>query len=166
MSNYLKHIKAELYLLAFYQIGGGLIGFLLSYWVVSDLSKKLPTYLYFEFLLFFILYIFSISTGIVLVKNPIVGLKYSIINQLIQVFYISLKHFRFQFSSGLSIYIGTDFLHFKYDVTFATWQIMYPINGNYMIEVNLVSILLIIVIQRYLYKYYRFKKIERLRQLG
>lgn len=138
-------------LLGGYQIIGGLAGV----WLTISL---LTTIVAFSWLLVLILIIafglfgYSIFCGIIIFKNPLIGLKHSRINQFLQVFNFTIFGYGFQYISGLFISIGLDFtetFNIKLNFGTTTWQIIFNQDSEVsLVNFNIVALSLIIFIDK------------------
>ena len=124
-------IKSKLELLAYYQIAGGTIGFIMVIWLVAQTVTI--TGLIMLILLFAGgLYSFSIYCGRLLLKGDYnLGLKLSTINQALQIFSFALLGFAFNFVAGLCISIGFDYTNdFKSDFSISLSDFLVSVNKD------------------------------------
>lgn len=136
----------KLDVIAAYQIIGGTIGLVLtgfSIYKSTDISWVL-------FLIAIGFYTFSIYCGVTLFMNKGTAIRYSLINQFLQLFSFSLLGYAFEYVSGLSLFIGIDFansLNFKSSISISTWHILVnDDSGISEINFNLVALFIIIFI--------------------
>jgi len=94
--------------ISIFQIIGGIIGIaFISITFVKNWEFE-PVLLVGIFSICF--YIYSLFCGITLLKPGKGSFKYTIVNQLLQVFHISVPEFSFQYVSGLSMNVGFSFM--------------------------------------------------------
>ena len=141
--------------LAAYQVFGGIIGLVLTAYLLTTVQQ-------FHFILLFILFIaiclysFSIICGIFIFRNLLTGLRLSRINQLLQVFSFSISGYAFKYVSGIDFSIDLDFknaLNFTFNLATSSWKIM--IEGDpstALISINIVAIVLVIFIEKQITK--------------
>lgn len=140
-------LKSKIKGLAYYQIAGGILGFLFNFWFMFN------TWGFDGLSIFLVLFVtcfsgFTIYCGTLLLRGNVkTGLKYSLINQILQCFNIALPVFSFRFSAGLSLYLGIDYtdnLNLFSNISFGEFQLQ--LNGakdQIIVAVNLVAIYLI-----------------------
>lgn len=145
-------IKSKLVRLAYYQIMGGIIGFIMVIWLVAQ-TVTITGLVILLFLFAGGLYFFSIYCGRLLLKGDYyLGLKLSTINQSLQIFSFAFLGFAFKFVAGLYIGIGIDYtrnLDFKF--AFSLSDIQVSINQDEELitfGLNFVSVFLIQYIVR------------------
>jgi hypothetical protein len=149
--NLSKEIISKLNTLGFYQIGGGVIGLGLTVWIISGLAS-ITGLLLLLLLIAIALYGYSIYCGILLLKKQISGLRYSVLNQILQIVSFSIFGFAFQYVSGIHLSIGldlTDSFNFIFNVGISSWQI--TVNGDSQalgFSFNLVALFLIFWIEK------------------
>jgi hypothetical protein len=137
--------------LAIYQIGGGIIGLILTAILISKLNI-IPVLSGILLFVVIVLYLFSIYCGILLLKKDPAGLNYSLVNQCLQVVSFAIAGFAFQYISGAYMSIGvslSDSFTLLANFGVSSWQI--AINGDsgpVIVVVNLVALVLIIFILR------------------
>jgi hypothetical protein len=146
----MQKTESRIKIIGIYQIIGGLIGLiatillLVKFGFINGSSFKM-------FLLFILLYSFSVFCGYLLIKKQFEkGLNYSIINQLIQVLSFSILGFSFKFYSGLFLSLGinltTDTI-LTYNFGLTTWNFkLNSESGIIEISINLVALILINII--------------------
>jgi hypothetical protein len=146
----MQKTESRIKIIGIYQIIGGLIGLiatillLAKFGFINGSSFKM-------FLLFILLYSFSVFCGYLLIKKQFEkGLNYSIINQLIQVLSFSILGFSFKFYSGLFLSLGinltTDTI-LTYNFGLTTWNFkLNSESGIIEISINLVALILINII--------------------
>lgn len=134
-------------IIAAYQIIGGLVGLVLASLSIYNSSGNSSILL----LIAVGFYAFSIFCGILLFINREFGLKYSLINQLLQLFNFSFAGYAFEYISGISLSVGIDFsnsFNFNPSIGISTWHIL--INQDTGIKeanLNLVALLCVFFIQ-------------------
>lgn len=142
---------SKINILAAYQILGGVSGLGFTLYLITTLPN-IPALLFVVLAVPLILYSHSIIAGILILKKPLLGLKHSRINQVLQIFNFSFFGYTFQYISGLYFSIGIDItssLEFKFNIGTSTWQI--AIGSENIVSVfnfNLVALFLIIFIER------------------
>jgi hypothetical protein len=119
-------IKSKLERLAYYQIAGGTIGFIMVIWLIAQ-TITITGLIILLFIFAGGLHSFSIYCGRLLLKNDYdLGLKLSTINQALQIFSFALFGFAFKFVAGLCIGIGIDYtndLNFKFSFSLSDFQV-------------------------------------------
>lgn len=132
---------------AFYQIVGGAIGVLLTFWVLLNLQSG-----GFLFLLGTMgLYSYSMYCGKLLIDGKIKeGLRHSTINQVTQVINFAIAGYAFKFISGINLTIGIDYtteLHFFYNYSLSQFQINLNSHKELVtVGLNLVALSMIFLI--------------------
>lgn len=132
--------------IGWYQLLGGVLGFGLTIWLIikTDLMSGLTVLI---MLLALGLYVYSVYCGTLLIKNKRNGIKLTIINQILQIFYVSLFGVTYQYYSGVHLSFGidytTDFL-LKFDFSLSGFDLSYDPKGeNVIVMINIVPIILI-----------------------
>lgn len=132
--------------IAYYQIIGGIIGILLTFWELVNIESG-------SLLLLGALglYTFSVLCGKLLIDGKIEkGLRHSTINQAIQTINFKLIGFAFNFIAGFNLSVGIDYtsnLKFNYNLSLS--QFNFAINGNnelVKVGINLIALSLIFTI--------------------
>lgn len=149
-----KQLKKQVTALALYQIIGGVLGILLTLWVIFR-GEMVLTQQVLRFSLFAAgLFVFSILCGRMLFRNPQRGLVLSLINQVLQVIYFVFGAYGFQYVAGLRIGFGFDMVGswtFKFRVALSSFQFDFgTATGQKFIGINLVALFLIFWIERLL----------------
>jgi hypothetical protein len=151
MRNNLQELQPKLNALSIYQIIGGLIGLGSIAYLIAT-TDPLPILLLPILSFAVVLYGYSIYCGIVLSKRSLPGLKYSKINQLLQVVHFTLFGYSFQYVSGVHFSPGLDltkFLNFKLNLSLSTWQININTGEpDMLISLNVVALFLIVFIDK------------------
>lgn len=88
--------------LAWYQVIGGITGLVVLAWV-CNFTMAWNASLAVLMLFIALLYAFSIYCGTKLLKNPVKGLSFSLVNQLVQTIHFGVMGYMFKFISGFSI---------------------------------------------------------------
>lgn len=149
-NNFSKDTASKLKALGIYQIAGGVIGLLLTFWIIKGVTL-FSGLLLLVLLVAIGLYSYSIYCGILLLKKKISGLRHSLINQVFQLVSFLIAGFAFQYISGIFISIGLDLtnsFNFIFNVGISSWQI--NINGDaepFLLNFNLVALILILFIE-------------------
>ena len=151
MKNVSKFLITKLSILAIYQIIGGVIGIILTIYVMTTavtFSLLLITIL----IVIFGLYSYSILCGVLIFKSPLTGLKYSLINQYIQILSFSIVGYGYKYLSGLYISVELDLGNlpsFQLQGGISTWNINFK-NALEIktVGINFIAILLILFIDR------------------
>jgi hypothetical protein len=96
-----KKTKIKLKILAWYQIVGGILGILLSFWLLAH-TDPISGLILILYLIAFGLYVFSIYCGrLLLIDKYSTGLNLSIINQALQILSFSMFGYSFMYVSGM-----------------------------------------------------------------
>ena len=151
MKNVSKFLITKLSILAINQIIGGVIGMILTIYVMTTavtFSLLLITIL----IVIFGLYSYSILCGVLILKSPLIGLKYSLINQYIQILSFSILGYGFKYLSGLYFLLEFDLGNlpsFQLQWGLSTWNINFK-NALEIktVGINFVAIFLILFIDR------------------
>ncbi|MHC2992263.1 hypothetical protein OB13_11925 [Pontibacter sp. HJ8] len=149
-------IRNQIKALAIYQLAGGILGIALTIWVMFAGELVLSQ----EVLRFGIfavgLYVFSILCGRMLFRKPKLGLKLSLVNQVLQVIYFSFGSYAFQYVAGLRIGIGMDMVEgwiFKFRLALSSFHFSLGTDlDQKFIGINLVALFLIFWMERLLEK--------------
>lgn len=127
--------KDRIKILGYYQLIGGIVGLFL--WIKMLINLDVITGLTFLFILIIGgLYSFSFYVGLITVKSKGKWLLYSQINQIIQIFNISLLGYSFRFISGLGLITGFDWtesLLFKFNFYISDCSLSYNYNSDKII---------------------------------
>jgi len=139
--------NSQLKALAIYQIAGGLLGIILTLWVLFR-GDIVVTQQALRIALFAAaLYVFSILCGRMLFRKLRRGLILSIVNQILQVVYFTFGSYGFQYVSGLRVGLGFDMVGswtFKFRVALSSFQFALGTDtGQKFIGINLVALFLI-----------------------
>ena len=144
-----KNISRKIKGLGIYQIAGGIIGIGLSIWLIA--SEGALSGIVLVLVLFAIgFFSFSIYCGSLLLKNKENGLRYSLINQYLQLINFSIGGYAFQYISGVFFSAGIDLTNspaFKINLGVSAWQM--NVNSEkevILINLNFVAVFLIIFI--------------------
>jgi hypothetical protein len=137
--------------LGIYQITGGAIGVILLILVFADTPRI--TMLFATRYLFMLLFFgFSIYCGILCMRQSNDALKYSHINQILQLFGFGLFGFAFQYVAGVYLIVGFD-LTDSFQLIFATGlsrldMRFYNAAQRWEIDLNLVALGVIVFIDK------------------
>lgn len=138
-----------------YQIIGGLFGLGLTIVMATKLGP-INIFIILLLLFAFVLYGYSIFCGILILSNPIKGLKYSRINQFLQIFNFYISGYGFQYISGIFISLGIDLtnsFNLKFNLGTSTWQIAFNQDSEVSIlNINFVALFILIFIDRQIKK--------------
>jgi hypothetical protein len=139
---------------AYYQIIGGAIGFLLALWVMvssegGGLLILLST---------LGLYTFSMYCGKMLLDGKVKdGLRFSTINQVIQTINFALFGYAFNFVAGLNLTVGINYttdLKFIYNISLSQFKINLNSQKELVIVgINLIALSLIFIIGNLMVEY-------------
>jgi hypothetical protein len=105
MSSFLsKKSKIKLKILAWYQIIGGIMGLLITFWLLAH-TEQINGLILIIFLIAFGLYGFSTYSGYMLFKYKyLFGLKLSVINQALQILGFAMFGYAFLYVSGMFLF--------------------------------------------------------------
>jgi hypothetical protein len=150
-----------LMLIGIHQIFGGIFGLYLVFTQKSFINILEHLFL---FLIIIGLFLFSIICGIALFyKNPVKGIKISLINQFLQLIQFKVFGFGFYYAAGIYLSIGildVSILKFKINSSLFQSSIFLTLksgNDTIYIFINLISVLLILFLSNYP-KYISIKK--------
>lgn len=147
-----KQLKNQVRALALYQIVGGILGIVLTLWVMFRGEIVLTQQVLRISLFAAGLFVFSILCGRMLFRHPQRGLLLSLINQVLQVIYFAFGAYGFQYVAGLRIGLGFDMVGswtFKFRVALSSFQFdLGTATGQKFIGINLVALFLIFWIER------------------
>ena len=148
MQNVKKNIKIKIYALAVYQILGGISGVISIIPLITE--SKFGNVIILLYLIPFILYSFSIYSGILLFNNRKLKISYSFINQYLQLINFSILGYGFTYITGFYLSTGFDFTNsilLKFNFGLATWQINIGTDAEIIyLNLNLVALILIVFI--------------------
>jgi len=146
-----QKINSKIQALAIYQIAGGIIGLYLTLKLMSTLSQ-IPNLIIFLFFIAICLYCYSILCGIFIFAKKDRELKYSLINQYLQLINFAILGYSFKYASGVYLFVGldlTDLVILKFNIGISTWRINFNIDDDLTeINLNLVSLFVIIFIHK------------------
>lgn len=149
-----KQLRKQITALALYQIVGGILGIVLTLWVMFRGEIVLTQEVLRISLFAGGLFALSILCGGMLFRNPRRGLVLSLLNQVLQVIYFAFGAYGFQYVAGLRIGFGFDMTGswtFKFRVALSSFQFdLGTDTGQRFIGVNLVALLLIFWAERLL----------------
>ena len=150
-NNLKKETVSKLKALGFYQIAGGIIGLLLTAWTILNLTG-IEGVLLLIVSIAAALYFYSIYCGVLLLKKKITGLRYSLINQYLQLVSFSFFGFAFKYVSGIVLAVGIDLtesFYFIFDAAVSSWQIsLYDDSAPFIVSFNFVAVFLILFIEK------------------
>ncbi len=151
MKNVSKFLITKLSILAINQIIGGVIGIILTIYIMTTavtFSLLLITIL----IVIFGLYSYSILCGVLILKTPLTGLKYSLINQYMQILSFSILGYGFKYLCGLYFLLEFDLGNlpsFQLQWGLSTWNINFKNAPEIKtVGINFITILLILFIDR------------------
>ncbi|MBB6611593.1 hypothetical protein H7F15_11140 [Pontibacter sp. Tf4] len=151
-----KSTRTKLSIIAIYQIVGGVLGILLTAWVMYSGEMVIDQAALRMGLFAGALYVFSILCGRMLYRNYKRGLLLSIVNQVLQVVYFSFGAYGFQYVAGLRVGIGVDMIGgwiFKFRLALSSFHFNIGTDlGQEFIGVNLVALFLIFWMEQLLEK--------------
>ena len=137
--------KLKLKIFGWYQIIGGIVGLLITIWLLAHTGQINGLLLLF-ILIAFGLYGFSIYCGrLLLTDNYSRGLGLSVINQVLQIIHFAMLGYAYQYASGLMFELGMGINHgLKFNFNFALnsiWQLSIGTNNrSFLLAINLVAI--------------------------
>lgn len=142
-------------LLGWYQIIGGIIGFILT--AIIPFNTTLTSFFQIIHLgIGFLLYSFSIICGTLLLKSRTKALTLSLINQFFQILFISILGFGFRYSSGIFFTIGIELSNgnILFEAGASSWQVEWNWESDSKaIHINIIALALIILIDNLRRKY-------------
>ena len=138
--------KIKLKILGWYQIVGGIIGILMTVWLLAH-TGQINGLMLLLLLIAFGLYGFSIYCGRLLFKDYAQGLKLSVINQAIQIIHFAMLGYAYQYISGLMFEIGLSkkpgfnlIFNFNFALS-STWQLSVGTSDrSFILAINLMAI--------------------------
>lgn len=138
-------------LLAIYQVIGGLIGLFYCYNFIYSQPNNFSAIAFALIGTFF--YLFSIFCGLLIqIKNNLLSLKLSSLNQILQVVNFSIAGFGFKYVSGIVLSIGINYMEdFLLTSNFNVSEFLLNINVASevsFLNLNLVAVFLIYYIDR------------------
>jgi hypothetical protein len=153
-----KNINNKLNFLGVYQILGGVLGLMLTIWLLTRVAQ-MTALIALLFLLAFVLYALSTCCGILLLgRQYSVGLKLSILNQVLQIGSFQFLGYAFLYISGCFLNLGIGYgvgnlasgLKMGFDFgLMSKWQLSIAShNHSFALYVNLVAIYLIYFIDK------------------
>ena len=166
---FLKEISSKIKGLAIYQIAGGVIGLILTIWLIIN-QASVSGLLLLLFLIAIGLYSYSIYCGVLLIKQKSNGLNHSYLNQYLQLINFSILGYGFQYIAGIFLSLGIDLtnsIDFKFNLGISAWQL--KINSDtemILINFNFIALFLIIFIDKLKNKISKEEFDNKLSQLG
>jgi hypothetical protein len=153
-----KNINNKLNYLGIYQLIGGVLGLMLTIWLLTQVGQ-MTTLIALLFLLAFVLYAFSICCGVLLLGTQYsVGLKLSMLNQVLQIGSFQFLGYAYLYISGCFLNLGIGYsvgnsasgLKMGFDFgLMSKWQLSIASqNHSFALYVNLVAIYLIYFIDK------------------
>lgn len=146
-----KHIKTKVQILGIYQILGGLYGIYLTLNLMFSLSSLTNLILLIIFIAI-CLYSYSLLCGILILLKKDNDLKYSLINQYLQLINFTIVGYAFQYVSGVYLFVGinfTDVITFKFTMGISTWYLSFnTVSDEMEVNLNLAALFLIILIDK------------------
>ncbi len=151
MKKRFKDTKTTVKVIGLYQIIGGILGILLSCWLIINTGEiNGPTLFIYCLALF--LFGFSIKAGNILLqpKNFKKGIVYSLILQGLQIFAVSVGNYSFDFYSGVRGAIGFEFsegFQFIFRTSFSGFY--FSLNSDqsmFFLKVNLIAFMLFYIL--------------------
>lgn len=137
-------------MLGIYQLLGGIIGIGLTIWILLSVQVQFVGQ-YFFIVVAFLLYLYSIFCGLMLLKNKKKGLRLSLVNQLFQIVNLSIVGFAYKYISGFFLSFGLDLTNNNLLFNFGTSSWELAINTNSIISevhINLIALFLVFFIER------------------
>lgn len=134
--------------IGWYQIAGGIIGVCLAIWLILT-YETLVNYQVLIILIAITFYSFSVYCGSLLIKEDRVelGVKFTTVNQILQIFYISMFGLTYQYYSGIQLSFGLDLtadLLFKFDFSFSGFSFTYGSKeGEIIVMFNIIPVLVL-----------------------
>ena len=107
MTSYSKNTNTKLKMLGIYQLAGGLIGIMVIVRLIYNLPNLAPAY-YLLICFVFMLYIYSVFCGILVLRKTSLALNHSLINQYLQLVNFYVAGYGFAFIAGSSITAGVN----------------------------------------------------------
>lgn len=142
-----RSTHTKLTILAIYQLVGGLLGLVLTGWVLYQNEMLIDQAALRMGLFAAGLFIFSVLCARMLWRNPRRGLILSIVNQVLQVVYFSFGAYGFQYVAGLRVGMGVDMIGgwvFKFRMAVSSFNFTIGSEtGEKFIGINLVALFLI-----------------------
>lgn len=152
-----RKISSRLNFLGIYQIVGGAIGVLLIFWSLLK-TEQTTGPIILVYLLIFLFFAFSIYCGIHCLRAKSQALRFSLINQILQVIGFAMFGFAFQYAAGAYMIVGLDLTE-SVNLTFGAGVSKFDFNLNIEsqrleLNFNFIALALILFIER-------FKKLMR-----
>lgn len=143
--------KDKVRILGYYQLIGGILGIFL--WIRMLVNLAELTGLDFLFVLMIVgLFSYSIYAGLMTIKFKGNWILHSQINQIIQIFNISLLGYSFYYISGLGLYFGFDLTQnflFKFHFYISACNLAYNSSSDTIIvEFNIIAIAVLYLISK------------------
>lgn len=145
-----KDVAFKLKALAIYQIVFGLLGLGVTFFLILSISLS-NILLILICMVPIVLYAYCVYCGVVLFQKKDPALKYTLLNQYLQLVNFSIIGYAFKYIAGLSFFIGVDvtegfMVNFKFGL-FSSWDINIATeNSDMIINCNLVALAIIIFI--------------------
>ncbi|MBC8488714.1 MAG: hypothetical protein H8D45_22035 [Bacteroidetes bacterium] len=128
-------------ILGYYQIIGGVLGYLIFIWVLAQIGT-ITGLMLLILLLVLILYAFSIYCGYSILKDKKYGFDLSSLNFFLQIFIIAIQGVKYEYTSGFSLAAGLDIennfnFQFKAMISGFNFEIKHNVD-NFIIMINIV----------------------------
>jgi len=147
---YSTKVISKLRSLGAYQVVGGSIGCLPAIWaILNNQAIDLSLFVYCLMVLFFA---FSIYCGILCFRRKIIAVKFSLINQILQVIGVAIFGFAFKYAAGVYVTAGLDLsesFNFTFGAGFSRFD--FAVNADHHrleVDLNFIALPLIIFIER------------------
>jgi hypothetical protein len=141
--------------LAYYQIGGGIIGIGTVLWLMLS-TGTITGGILFILILASCLYYFSIYCGRILLTDALKGLNVSLYNQALQTIYFALGGYAYKYAAGIFCMIGFDLIgdsNFLFHLTLSQFQFNFNLEtGKIAIGFNIVAFVLFYYVGKLKYK--------------
>ena len=138
--------------LAIYQIAGGVLGIGFTINTIVEVFKYLTVPLYLLLSVALALFSYSIYCGRLLFKNPGKGLRFSLINQILQVINFAFIGYSFKYISGVFLSVGidlTDVFSLNFNAGLSSWNIYFNSpDQEIMVNLNIVAVVLVAFVEK------------------
>jgi hypothetical protein len=164
-----KETESDLLKLGLYQIFGGAIGILLvAVGIYRD--SLIDSFTVLLYILIVLIFSYSIFCGMLCIKASRRALKYSLANQILQLFGFAAMGFAFKYVAGVSLTVGldlTDSLNFSFGAGISKFVLNLNLDRDTLeLNVNLIAIGLVYWIDRLTRRVREEMEIRQVSEIG
>ena len=151
-----ERVLIKIKIIGLFQIIGGIIGLGVFSWLAA-VQQNVNLFLLLLYVFIVSLYGYSMFSGIMLFRNPATGLRLTLINQILQIFQISLLGYAYKYVSGFGFVVGFDITNnfiFNFNFEISSFLMHFDAGDETLfVKINILAILLayysIVLLERY-----------------